>query len=96
MATPAKSERIQLRVSTAAKAQIVEASAIAQQDATSFILDAATSRARSVLLEQRLLKLSTNDLKQIEDALATAKEPSEALVGLFNATKNDPRLVAPE
>ncbi|MFT4187514.1 MAG: DUF1778 domain-containing protein [Aeromicrobium sp.] len=82
-----KSERIQLRVSSEAKSQITEAAALTQQDTTSFILDAATSRARSVLIERHLLRLSTADIRQIEEALDTAHSGSPELRALFAETR---------
>lgn len=93
MAATVKSERIQLRASAEAKAQILEAASLTQQDATSFILDAATSRARAVLLEQKLLQLSANDLQQLEDALDQAEIPSPQLKELFATVASDERLV---
>lgn len=88
MAGETKSERIQLRTSAEAKAQINEAAALTQQDATSFILDAATARARAVLLEHRLLQLSPADLQQIESALKDAAVPPTALIDLFQSTRS--------
>lgn len=87
----AKSERIQLRTSLEAKEMIFEAAAVTQQDASSFILDAATGKARAVLLEQRILKLSSEDIQLIEDALESADSPSPALVELFRKVEADPR-----
>lgn len=91
MVTMPKTERIQLRASPEAKAQIIEAASVTQQDATSFILDAATSRAREVLLEHQILQFSNDDLEQIERALANASDPSPDLVKLFRSARNDPR-----
>lgn len=92
MPAVAKSERIQLRTSPEAKAQILRAASITQQDATSFILGAATDRARAVLLEQQILKLSTADLQQIEEALEQAERSSPELQRLFSLVSNDKRL----
>ncbi len=87
-----KSARIQLRVSSRAKEQIAAAAAISQQDVTSFILDAATARARSVLLEDRVLLLSDEELDTIEQALDEDPTPSPTLVKLFREARNDPRV----
>lgn len=91
MPTPAKTERIQLRVSAEAKAQIVQAASLTQQDVTSFILDAAMARARSVVLETHILKLSLADLEQIEEEMKHADEPSPELIKLFRYVRDDPR-----
>lgn len=80
MTTAAKSERIQLRISPEAKMQILKAASVSQQDTTSFILEAATSRARSVLLESALLELPEADLRRIEEALTSGNSVSEKLL----------------
>lgn len=92
MSTPTKTERIQLRASPEAKAQILEAASLTQQDTTSFILDAATSRARAVLLERQILKFSADDLDQLEAALDSADTPSPELIKLFEQARQDSRL----
>ncbi|MFZ1382683.1 MAG: DUF1778 domain-containing protein [Scrofimicrobium sp.] len=83
MSTAVKSERIQLRVTSDTKEQIARAARMSGQDATSFILDAATARARSVILEEQLIKFSSADLDQIERAIENAGTPPPELVELF-------------
>lgn len=87
-----KSERIQLRASSAAKSQIAEAAALTQQDVSSFILDTATARARQVILEHQLIKLSAADIAQVEDALAHAEEVPPALDALLQRVAQNPRI----
>lgn len=80
-----KSERIQLRVTSGMKDLISKAALIAGQDVTSFILSSATASARRVMLENQLIKLSEEDLAQVEDALDSAEVPSPELVDLFRS-----------
>lgn len=69
MTTPTPSDRtarLNMRVSPEAQATIREAAAAQQQDVTSFVLGAALERARVVLLEERVLKLTPAELAQVE------------------------------
>ena len=93
MSISTKTERIQLRISTEAKQQIIEAAETTQQDLTSFILDAATSRAREVLLERTVIKLHPNDYAQILADLKSPARPSPVLAHLFRETDLDPRII---
>lgn len=92
MSATAKTERIQLRTSADAKQQILEAAAVTQQDATSFILEAATSRAREVLLESRILKFSDRDWAIIEEVVSQTNEPAPALIDVFKKAMADTRI----
>ncbi|MFT8637391.1 MAG: DUF1778 domain-containing protein [Pseudoclavibacter sp.] len=93
MSSPApKTERIQLRTSPAAKSQIAEAAALTQQDVSSFILDTATSRARQVILEHQLIRLSPADIAKIENAFAHADEVPPALQALLERVARNPRI----
>jgi len=64
-----KSERLNLRVSSEGLATIREAARVQQQDLTSFVLGAALERARAVLAEERLLRLTPHEVNQLEKAL---------------------------
>lgn len=64
-----KDQRLNVRLSSDALAQIKDAAAISQQDLTSFLLGAALDRARTVLAEDRLLRLTPHDVDQLEKAL---------------------------
>jgi uncharacterized protein (DUF1778 family) len=81
--TSSKSARIDLRTSAETKSELIEAASATGQDLSSFILDAANARARQVLLESRLIKLSDEELENLEAALDSAGEPNLALVELF-------------
>lgn len=87
-----KSERIQLRATSHAREQIRRAAEITQQDTTSFILDAATAKARAVLLEDRVLQFTSNELEQLEEAMSGPAEASPILVNLLRRVKQDEQL----
>jgi uncharacterized protein (DUF1778 family) len=68
-----KSERLNLRVSADALATLREAASVQGQDMTSFVMGAALERARAVLAEDRLLRLTPHEVNQLERALG--REP---------------------
>ncbi|MGO1590568.1 MAG: DUF1778 domain-containing protein [Ancrocorticia sp.] len=88
MVTSAKDSRIEIRASLETKAQLQEAAALSGQDLSSFILDAASAKARGVLLEGTLIRLSDADLDVLEAALDSPPDPSPALVELFRKHRN--------
>lgn len=67
----AKSARINLRLNPDALETIRAAAGVQQQDLTSFVLGAAMERARAVLAEGRLLRLTPHEVNQLERALNT-------------------------
>jgi uncharacterized protein (DUF1778 family) len=69
MTSQSKSERLNLRLSPEAAETIREAAAVQQQDVTSFVLGAALERARAVLVEARLLRLTPHEVNQLERSL---------------------------
>lgn len=64
-----KTERLNLRVSPDSLATVKEAAALQGQDMTSFVMGAALERARAVLAEDRLLRLTPHEVTQLERAL---------------------------
>lgn len=70
----AKPERVNFRLSTEALETIKEAARVQGQDVTSFMTGAALDRARAVLAEDRLLRLTPHEVNQLEAALD--KEPA--------------------
>ena len=78
-----KSARLNLRTTPDALQDLREAASASGQDLTAFVLGAATSRAREVLLERKILRLSLHDIQQLEDALLAPAEASPTLVELF-------------
>lgn len=69
-----KSERLNLRCSAESLQTVREAAAAQGQDLTSFIMGASLERARAVLAEEQILRLSPAAVLQIEKALDA--EPS--------------------
>lgn len=83
MSTAIKTSRIEVRTSAETKVRLQEAVHITGQDLSSFVLDAANARARSVLIEDRLIRFSDKDLEQLESALNSTNEPNPILVEMF-------------
>jgi uncharacterized protein (DUF1778 family) len=78
-----KSERLNLRASADAVSTIREAAALQGQDMTSFMMGAALERARIVLAEDQLLRLSPQAVLQLERALDREPEAIPQLSALF-------------
>ncbi len=70
----AKSARINLRLNRESLETIRAAANVQQQDLTSFVLGAAVERARAVLAEDRLLRLTPHEVNQLERALDSEPE----------------------
>jgi len=70
----AKSARINLRLSPEALETVRAAASVQQQDLTSFVLGAAMERARAVLAEDRILRLTPHEVNQLGRALDSEPE----------------------
>jgi uncharacterized protein (DUF1778 family) len=70
----AKSERINVRLTPDALETIRAAADLQQQDLTSFVLGAVMERARAVLAEDRILRLTPVEVNQLEKALDSEPE----------------------
>lgn len=87
-----RTKRINMRLTEEAYKTIKQAVELQQQDMTSFILGAALERARAVIAEDLILRLTPHEIQQLEDALDS--EPQvipqlEAMIRRFGAgTKN--------
>lgn len=64
-----RSARLNMRIAPDALDLLREAAAAQQQDVTSFVLGAAMERARAVLMEQRVMVLTSREAQQIDEAL---------------------------
>ena len=64
-----RSARLNMRIAPDALDLLRDAAAAQQQDVTSFVLGAAMERARSVLMEQRVMVLTAREVAQIDEAL---------------------------
>lgn len=78
-----KSERVDLRASPEALETIHEAARFQQQDLTSFVVGAALERARAVLAEDRLLRLTAHEVTEPEKALDAEPQVAPQLAVLF-------------
>lgn len=78
-----KSERLNLRASPEALETIHEAARFQQQDLTSFVVGAALERARAVLAEDRLLRLTPHEVTEPEKALDAEPQVAPQLAVLF-------------
>jgi uncharacterized protein (DUF1778 family) len=88
-----KAARLNMRLTSEALETIKEAAAVQQQDLTSFVLGAALDRARSVLAEERMMRLSPHDLTQLEAVLDRDPQVIPHLAALLNRYGN--RATAP-
>jgi len=79
----AKSARIYLRLNPECLEIIRAAVNMQQQDLTSFVLGAAIERARAVLAEDRLLRLTPHEINQLERALDSEPEVVPQLKALI-------------
>ena len=82
-ASNSKSERLNVRLTTDALETIREAASVQQQDVTSFVLGAALERARAVLAEDRLLRLTPHEVNELEKALDSDPQVVPQLASLF-------------
>ena len=82
-----KTERLNLRCSEQAVALLREAAELQGQDLTSFVMGASLDRARAVLTEDRVLRLTSAEVLQIEAALDAEAAPSPPLAALVRSVK---------
>lgn len=80
---------LNMRLSTTAKSDLSLAAELAGQDVTSFVLDSALTRARQVLLENAVIRLSKEGFDHLREAIDSPAEPSEALRGLFRRVEDN-------
>lgn len=82
--TPARTRRIDVRVTDAQDAAIREAANLAGETVTSFLLSAAEERARELLDERRHLTMTATSFRALTDALDEPGEVAPELVELFD------------
>lgn len=71
--------RINMRVNETTRDVIDRAAEMQGVDRTAFVVDAAMSRARSVLLEDAILSLSAREIDQVRNLLEEDVAPTPAL-----------------
>lgn len=81
--TATKSDRLNVRLTSDANQTIREAASLAGQDITSFVLSAALDRARSVIAEDSLVRLSAIDARDLAAALESDASPVPQLMELL-------------
>lgn len=86
---PGRSARLNMRISPEALTLIRSAADVQQQDVTAFVLGAAMERARAVLLEEKVLRLSPHAVLQLEEALDGEGVAVAQLASLIRSAKNN-------
>lgn len=76
---PTARARLNMRVSEEARATLTDAAAAQGTDLTSFVIDAAMSKARRVLMEERALRVTPAEAAQLEALLAADVDAPAAL-----------------
>ena len=89
-----KTGRINVRCSEASLVLLREAAEIQGQDLTSFIMGASLERARAVLAEERVLRLSPAELVQVEEGLDAEAAVNPRLAALVRAVNGAKRLTS--
>lgn len=82
-----KTERLNLRCSEGSLTLLRQAAELQGQDLTSFVMGAALERARTVLAEDRVLRLSPAAVAQIEAALDAEPQPNSQLAALVRVVR---------
>ncbi|WP_199425276.1 type II toxin-antitoxin system TacA family antitoxin [Actinotalea solisilvae] len=67
--TSERSSRLNMRIAPDALETLREAAAAQQQDLTSFVLGASMERARAVLMEERVMRLTPSEVERLEAAM---------------------------
>ncbi|QBF46241.1 DUF1778 domain-containing protein [Janibacter limosus] len=86
-----KTGRINVRCSEDSLVLLREAAELQGQDLTSFIMGASLERARAVLAEERVLRLSPAELVQVEEALDAEAAVNPQLAALVHAVNGAKR-----
>ncbi len=84
-----RSERLNMRLSPEALTTIREAAAVQQQDVSAFVLGAAMEHARDVLLRDRVIHLTPQEIDQVEAALGEEPRVVPELAALIAAVRRD-------
>ena len=87
-----KTERINVRCSDDSLKLLREAAELQGQDLTSFMMGASLERARAVLAEERVLRLSPAELIQVEEALGSDAAVNPQLAALARAVEGAQRV----
>jgi len=79
-----KDARIEFKTSKELKSLLQSAANALGMDLSSFLISTATQRAKDIMLEEKVLTLSTQEWTNFEKELANPKPASKALKELMN------------
>ena len=92
-----RSARLNMRISPEALELLRSAAAKQEQDLSAFVLGTAMERARAILLEDHVLRLSPRAVLQLEKALGDDAVVVRPLIELIRRTRgNSPRAASSE
>lgn len=89
---PGRTARLNMRISPEALELLRSAAAKQQQDLTAFVLGTAMERARAILLEEQVLRLSPHAVLQLEKALDSEAAVVPQLAELIRSARNGSRV----
>lgn len=84
-ATLRKDARIELKTTFETKDIIVQAATALGMDASAFLLLDAVDRARKVLLDQKVIRLSCEEQKLFAELMRNPPKPTEAIKKLWDS-----------
>ena len=82
-----KAEKINMRISRDALKQLREAASLNQQDLTSFVLGAALTQARKVMIERKTLELSEGEWQNLQAILEDETPLAPEIAARFARTQ---------
>jgi uncharacterized protein (DUF1778 family) len=83
MTNPIRSEKLDLRLTPAAKRAISEAARAARRSVSDFVLESALARAEETLPDRRVFDLNADDWQKFVDALEAPTRPLPRLKKLL-------------
>ena len=84
-----KDARIEFKTSKDIKALLQDAANALGMDLSSFLVSTATQRAKDVIREENLLRLSKEEWMHFEKSIHSPEKPTEALKTLMNLESFD-------
>lgn len=81
--TALRDSRLELRTTEATKQLIAEAASLDGMDVTTFVLSSASDKARKVIRDHNLIKLSHQGQLNLVNALNASSQPTEAMKELM-------------
>ncbi len=83
-----KDERLQIRVSPAAKRLLEEAGSAAHQSISAFVLHAATNQAEALMAERLVISLSPGAAEVLAEALEVPAQVNDRLAEALGRKRN--------